>query len=90
MIDPTILIGVAMFTGTVLFLVVFILVARSQLVTSGNVTIQINDDPAKAVVVPAGGKLLSTLAAKGIFLAARKGVRFRNLPIHNTLAVVVE
>jgi Na+-transporting NADH:ubiquinone oxidoreductase subunit F len=73
MIDPTILIGVAMFTGTVLFLVVFILVARSQLVTSGNVTIQINDDPAKAVVVPAGGKLLSTLAAKGIFLASACG-----------------
>ena len=37
MIDPTIMLGVGMFTGTVLFLVAVILVARSRLVSSGDV-----------------------------------------------------
>jgi Na+-transporting NADH:ubiquinone oxidoreductase subunit F len=73
MIDATITLGVAMFTGTVLFLVMVILVARSRLVSSGDVTIDINDDPSKAVVVPAGGKLLGTLANQGIFLASACG-----------------
>jgi Na+-transporting NADH:ubiquinone oxidoreductase subunit F len=73
MIDTTILLGVAMFTGTVLFLVAVILAARSRLVSSGDVRILINDDPDKAVVVPAGGKLLGTLAEKGIFLASACG-----------------
>ncbi|HEY5646765.1 MAG TPA: 2Fe-2S iron-sulfur cluster-binding protein, partial [Pseudomonadales bacterium] len=71
--DMTIILGVAMFTGTVLFLVMIILFARSRLVSSGSVTIEINDDPEKSVVVPAGGKLLGTLAAKGIFLASACG-----------------
>lgn len=73
MIDPTILLGVAMFTGIVLFLVAVILVARSRLVSSGDVTIEINDDPDKALVVPSGGKLLGTLANQGIFLASACG-----------------
>ena len=73
MLDTTILLGVLMFTVMVLALVGMILFARSQLVSSGNVTILINDDPSKAVEVPAGGKLLSTLADKGIFLASACG-----------------
>lgn len=73
MIDTTVLLGVGMFTATVLSLVLVILFARSRLVNSGNVTIQINDDPAKAVEVPAGGKLLPTLASQGIFLASACG-----------------
>ena len=68
--DMTIILGVAMFTGTVLFLVMVILFARSRLVSTGDVTISINDDPDKSVIVPAGGKLLGTLASKGIFLAS--------------------
>ena len=71
--ESTIILGVGMFTGTVLFLVMLILVARSKLVSTGDVTIEINDDPEKGVVVPAGGKLLSTLADKGIFLASACG-----------------
>ena len=67
MIDTTVLLGVGMFTATVLSLVLVILFARSRLVSSGNVTIQINDDPNKAIEVPAGGKLLPTLASKGDF-----------------------
>ena len=73
MIDTTVLLGVGMFTATVLSLVLVILFARSRLVSSGNVTIQINDDPDKAIEVPAGGKLLPTLASKGIFLASACG-----------------
>jgi Na+-transporting NADH:ubiquinone oxidoreductase subunit F len=73
MLDTTVLLGVVMFTVTVLFLVAVILFARSRLVSSGDVTILINDDPSKAIQVPAGGKLLSTLASKGIFLASACG-----------------
>jgi len=73
MIDTTILLGVVMFTVTVLFLVMVILFARSRLVATGDVTIEINGDPEKSVVVPAGGKLLGTLASKGIFLASACG-----------------
>lgn len=74
MIDTgTIISGVAMFTAIIMALVVVILVARSRLVSSGNVTIEINGDPEKAITVPAGGKLLQTLAGKGIFLSSACG-----------------
>jgi Na+-transporting NADH:ubiquinone oxidoreductase subunit F len=71
--DITILLGVGMFTATVVTLVFVILIARNYLVSSGDVTIAINDDPSKSVTVAAGGKLLSTLAAEGIFLASACG-----------------
>ena len=73
LLDTTIILGVGMFTGTVLFLVMIILLARSRLVSSGDITIEINDDPDKSVIVSAGDKLLGTLAAKGIFLASACG-----------------
>ncbi|WP_443631894.1 NADH:ubiquinone reductase (Na(+)-transporting) subunit F [Candidatus Njordibacter sp. Uisw_056] len=65
--------GVLMFTAVVLSLVAVILVARAKLVSSGAVTISINDDPEKAITVPAGDKLLQTLSAHGIFLASACG-----------------
>ncbi|WP_432695376.1 NADH:ubiquinone reductase (Na(+)-transporting) subunit F [Marinobacterium sp. YM272] len=68
-----IILGVVMFTVVVLALVAVILAARAKLVSSGNVTIEINDDPEKSITVPAGGKLLQTLADKGIFLASACG-----------------
>ena len=68
-----ILLGVVMFTVIVLALVVLILAARAKLVSSGNITISINDDPALAVVTPAGGKLLGALAAQGIFVSSACG-----------------
>ncbi len=71
--DITILLGVGMFTATVVTLVFVILIARNYLVSSGDVTIAINDDPSKSVTVAAGGKLLNTLAAEGIFLASACG-----------------
>jgi Na+-transporting NADH:ubiquinone oxidoreductase subunit F len=66
-------IGVLMFTLIVLVLVTVILIARSRLVASGNVTISINDDPDKAVEVPVGSKLLAALASKKIFLSSACG-----------------
>jgi Na+-transporting NADH:ubiquinone oxidoreductase subunit F len=66
-----IILGVAMFTAVVLALVAVILGARSKLVASGNVEIQINGE--KTVSAPAGGKLLQTLANNGIFLASACG-----------------
>ncbi len=73
MLDTTVMLGVVMFTVTVLMLVAVILFARSRLVSTGDVVIEINDDPDKAIKVPAGGKLLSTLASEGIFLASACG-----------------
>ena len=71
--DPNVILGVAMFTSLVLLLVMVILFARSRLVSTGDVTILINDDESKAIQVPAGGKLLQTLASKGVFLASACG-----------------
>ncbi len=65
--------GVGMFTAIVLALVLVILFAKSKLVSSGDVTISINGDPEKSVTVPAGGKLLGALAAKGIFIPSACG-----------------
>lgn len=68
-----IFLGVLMFTAVVLGLVAVILVARARLVSSGAVTISVNDDPDKTMTVSAGDKLLQTLAAKGVFLASACG-----------------
>ena len=60
-----------MFTVIVLALVAVILSARAKLVSSGDVTISINGE--KDVVVPAGGKLLQTLAEANLFLPSACG-----------------
>lgn len=74
MVDSTIiLLGVVMFTVVVLTLVVVILAARSKLVSSGEVTIEVNGDPEHTITTAAGGKLLNTLAANGIFLSSACG-----------------
>ena len=65
--------GVVMFTVIVIGLVAVILMARSKLVSTGSVKITINHDPSKSITVPAGGKLLNTLADQGIFLASACG-----------------
>lgn len=67
----TIVLGVAMFLVIVLALVVVILSARSKLVNSGDVTINVNGE--RDIVVPAGGKLLQTLAANNVFLSSACG-----------------
>lgn len=65
--------GVAMFTVMIMALVFVILYARSHLVSSGDVKIEINGDPQRTLTVPAGGKLLQTLANEGIFLSSACG-----------------
>jgi len=66
-----IILGVVMFTVIVLVLVAIILSARSKLVSSGDVNIEINGE--KTLTVPAGGKLLQSLANAGLFLPSACG-----------------
>jgi Na+-transporting NADH:ubiquinone oxidoreductase subunit F len=66
-----IILGVVFFCGIVLALVGVIMVARKNLVNTGNVTILVNDQ--KEVCVPAGGKLLGALAEAGIFVSSACG-----------------
>lgn len=66
-----IILGVVMFTVLVLGLVGVILSARSKLVSTGDVVITVNHE--KKITVPAGGKLLNTLAEAGLFLPSACG-----------------
>jgi len=68
-----IVLGVVMFTAMVLALVAVILSARAKLVSSGEVTIEINGDPEKTIKAAAGDKLLQTLANNGVFLSSACG-----------------
>ncbi|WP_251358385.1 NADH:ubiquinone reductase (Na(+)-transporting) subunit F [Kangiella sp. TOML190] len=68
-----IILGVTLFTAVIIALVLVILVARKQLVSSGDVTIDINGDADKAITVEAGGKLLGALADSGIFVSSACG-----------------
>lgn len=62
-----------MFTLIVLVLSGLILVARSKLVNSGDVIIEINDEADKQIRTPAGDKLLNTLSGNGIFISSACG-----------------
>ena len=66
-----ILLGVSMFTLIVLALVVVILIAKSKLVASGPVKLNINGE--KEVEVSAGGKLLNVLADQKLFVSSACG-----------------
>ena len=69
----TIVLGVIMFTFVILSLVSVLMVARSRLVASGNVTITINDDSENSLQVASGSTLLGTLAANRIFIPSACG-----------------
>jgi Na+-transporting NADH:ubiquinone oxidoreductase subunit F len=69
--DMTIFYGTGMFTAIILALVMIIIAARSRLVSSGNISIEINGE--RTIEVPAGGKLLQTLADANLFLASACG-----------------
>ncbi|MEJ6593415.1 MAG: NADH:ubiquinone reductase (Na(+)-transporting) subunit F [SAR86 cluster bacterium] len=71
--NTEIILGVSMFTVIIMMLVFIILFARNQLVSTGAVTIEINDDPSKSITTNAGGKLLQTLSDSGIFLSSACG-----------------
>jgi Na+-transporting NADH:ubiquinone oxidoreductase subunit F len=68
-----IFLGVAMFTIIVLALVVIILSAKAKLVSTGDITISINDDVNKSIKTQAGGKLLGALANAGVFVSSACG-----------------
>ena len=68
-----IFLGVAMFTIIVLALVVIILAAKAKLVSSGDITISVNDDPDKSITTQAGDKLLGALANSGVFISSACG-----------------
>lgn len=68
---PTVLGGVGIFLVITLLLVIILLVAKKYLVSSGNVTVTINND--KKVKVAAGQPLLSAMAASNVFLPSACG-----------------
>lgn len=68
-----IVLGVVMFTLIVVVLVLFILAAKAKLVSSGAITISINNDPSKTITSSAGNKLLGALADNGIFVSSACG-----------------
>ena len=71
-IQNEIVLGVLVFTVAVNLMVFIILGARKLLVSSGNISISMND-AAKSIDVEAGGKLLQTLAAQNLFLSSACG-----------------
>ena len=62
------LLGVVSFTGVVLLLVAIIIAARSQLVSSGEVTIEINGDASNPITVPSGNNRTGTVPLGEIFI----------------------
>ena len=67
------ILGVVAFSGIVIALVLVILGARSQLVSTGLVSIEINGDKDNPIKVQSGSKLLQTLADNKIFLSSACG-----------------
>ena len=68
-----IILGVVMFTLIVLALTVMILFAKSKLVNTGDIKIDINEDADKSFTAPAGDKLLNMLSSHGIFVSSACG-----------------
>lgn len=66
-----VILGVVMFTAVVMALVGIILVAKSWIVPSGDITLVVNGR--KELTVPVGGKLLGCLADSEIFVSSACG-----------------
>ncbi|MBV1857097.1 MAG: NADH:ubiquinone reductase (Na(+)-transporting) subunit F [Nannocystaceae bacterium] len=69
--NTTIILGVVMFTVVIVGLVAVLMAARSRLVNTAAVTININGE--KDITIPAGGTLLGALAAEKIFIPSACG-----------------
>lgn len=67
----TLIAGIGIFLAITLLLVIVLLVAKRYLVSTGKVTVTINDD--KKVEVETGGPLLSALATQNVFLPSACG-----------------
>lgn len=68
-----IILGVVMFTLIVLVLTALILFAKSKLVNTGDISVEVNGDPDKSFNAPAGDKLLNVLSNEGIFISSACG-----------------
>ncbi|KMW73373.1 Na(+)-translocating NADH-quinone reductase subunit F [Photorhabdus luminescens subsp. luminescens] len=68
-----IILGVVMFTLIVLVLTALILFAKSKLVNTGDIRVEVNGDPEKSFTAPAGDKLLNMLSSQGIFVSSACG-----------------
>ncbi|PVZ82993.1 NADH:ubiquinone reductase (Na(+)-transporting) subunit F [Serratia sp. S1B] len=68
-----IILGVFMFTGIVMVLALLILFAKSKLVNTGDITIEVNGDKDKSFTAPAGDKLLNMLSSQGVFVSSACG-----------------
>ncbi len=66
-----VILGVSLFTAVVLILVFVILVARSKLVSIGNVKVTVNGE--RELAIPVGGKLLQGLADAELFVPSACG-----------------
>jgi Na+-transporting NADH:ubiquinone oxidoreductase subunit F len=62
-----------MFTFIIVTLVAFLMIARTRLVATGDVSIIVNDDPNNTLITNAGSTLLGTLAANKIFIPSACG-----------------
>lgn len=65
--------SILVFTAVIVILVIALMVAKSKLVASGEVTLDINGDPELAKKVQPGSTLLTTLGSQGIFLPSACG-----------------
>ncbi|MCE1737079.1 NADH:ubiquinone reductase (Na(+)-transporting) subunit F, partial [Enterobacter hormaechei] len=65
-----IILGVVMFTLIVLVLTAMILFAKSKLVNTGDIKVEVNGDEDKSFSAPAGDKLLNMLSGQGIFVSS--------------------
>ncbi|WP_337264126.1 MULTISPECIES: NADH:ubiquinone reductase (Na(+)-transporting) subunit F [unclassified Serratia (in: enterobacteria)] len=68
-----IILGVVMFTGIVMLLALMILFAKSKLVNTGDIAVEVNGDRDKSFTAPAGDKLLNMLSSQGIFVSSACG-----------------
>ena len=66
-----IILGITLFTAVVMTLVLVILSARSKLVPTGDIAININGE--KTIHMPSGGKLLNALADANLFVSSACG-----------------
>ena len=69
----TILFGVLGFTVVIVALVLVLMVAKARLVPSGDVAIEVNDDPDQTIRCASGSTLLNTLAEQKIFIPSACG-----------------
>jgi len=68
-----IILGVVMFTCIVMVLALLILFAKSKLVNTGDIVVEVNGDQDKSFTAPAGDKLLNMLSSQGIFVSSACG-----------------